>query len=110
VHDAAQDLPFLADELRVDPLALGIADLLQDHLLGGLRRDAAQILKRLFLQQLQLDIQLGLGVQGLGVREADLGLGVTDLLDDLLAMIDAELAGLAVDVDADIVPGPERFP
>src|SRR5262249_38391504 len=33
VHDAAKDLPFLARELRVDALALGVADLLEDHLL-----------------------------------------------------------------------------
>src|SRR5712691_13551785 len=44
VHDATEDLAFLADELRVDPLALRVADALEDHLLGGLGGDAAQIL------------------------------------------------------------------
>src|SRR5207253_2306743 len=103
VHDTAQDLTFFADELRIDALALGIADLLKDDLLRGLGGDASQILQGAVLQQFELDAKLGLGVQGLGLSQRDLRLRVGDLLDHLLALIDPEVAGLAVDVDADVV-------
>ena len=47
VDHAAEDLPLLAGELRVDALPLGVTHLLEDHLLGGLRGDAPEILRRL---------------------------------------------------------------
>src|SRR5437773_2082790 len=109
VHDAAEDLAFLADELRVDALALGVADLLEDDLLGGLGRDAAEVLQRSVLQQLQLDAELGRGIERLGVSQRDLRLRVGDVLDHLLALVDAEVARLAVDVDADVVGRPQAL-
>src|SRR5205823_1414490 len=109
VDDAAQDLAFLADELGVDALPLGVTDFLEDHLLGGLGGDASEILQRLVLKQLELDADLGLGIEGLGVSQCDLGLRVAHLVHDLLALIDAEVAGLAVDMDANVVARPQAL-
>src|SRR6185295_1114850 len=109
VDHPAEDLAFLAGELRVDPLALGVPHLLEDHLLGGLGGDAAQILERLVLQELELHVQLGLRRQRLGIGQADLELGIGDLLDHPLAVIDTELAGLPIDVDTDVLARAERL-
>src|SRR6185436_10524047 len=103
VHDAPQDLSFLPGELRVDALALGVADLLEDHLLGGLGRDATKVLGRALLLQLELVVELRLRIQSLGLVEADLELGISDLGDDLAAGVGAHLAGLAVDLNAHVV-------
>ncbi len=43
LDDAGDDLADAVLELLVLALALGVADLLEDHLLGGLRVDAAEI-------------------------------------------------------------------
>ena len=43
LDDAGHDLADAVDVLVVHHLALGLADPLQDHLLGGLRGDAAEV-------------------------------------------------------------------
>src|SRR5262249_4454043 len=103
MDDAAQDLPFLADELGINPLALGVANLLQYDLLGGLGGDASEILERLVLEQLELDAELGLGIERLRISQRDLGLRVGDVLDHLLALVDPEISGLALGVDSHVV-------
>ncbi len=84
-------------------LALGIADLLQDHLLGGLGADAAdgQRFDRLFDVVVDLDV----GNLFLGFEEQDLGVGdlQTGLVgDDVPAAEGVVVAGLAIDGHADI--------
>ena len=56
---AAHDVPLAVLELREDALALGVADALQDHLLGGLGGDAAELLHL----ELELDRVLELGAR-----------------------------------------------
>ena len=56
--DAADDLADALAVLGVDVLALGLADLLEDHLLGGLRRDAAEVLGRAGELDLHVDFRL----------------------------------------------------
>ena len=46
LDDAGDDVALAARVLLVLALALGLADALQDHLLGGLRGDAAEVLRR----------------------------------------------------------------
>ena len=46
LHDAGHDLADAVDVLVVHHLALGLADALQDHLLRGLRGDAAEVVRR----------------------------------------------------------------
>ncbi len=69
LHDAGHDVALAPRELLVGHLALGVADLLQDHLLGRLSRDAAlEVVRHLHLalvdevpllvEALQVDVQL----------------------------------------------------
>ena len=89
------------------PRALGVADALEDHLLGFLRADAAELDG---LQRFGLGVaDLRLGVVELGAGEQRLALG---RLEVLVLVIDhrplAEgfvFAGLAVDVDHDVPLG-----
>ena len=46
LDDAGDDVALAARVLLVLHLALGLADALQDHLLGGLRGDAAEVVGR----------------------------------------------------------------
>ena len=97
----AQDVPLLARELGIDPLPLGVAHALEDDLLGRLRRDAPEFLGRQLL--LELDVELGVGIEGLGFSQTDLRPRIGDVGDDPLAPVDADGAGLAVDVHAHAV-------
>src|SRR5215470_19332464 len=109
MDDAAEDLSFLADELGVNALALCVPYFLEDHLLGGLGGNAPEILQRFVGQQLELDTDLSLGIERLGVSQRDLGLRIRDLLHHLLALVDAEVSGLPVDVDTNVVARPEAL-
>ena len=85
--------------LGVDVLALGLADLLEDHLLGGLRGDAAEILGRTRELDLHVDFRF-VAVELLRLAERDLRRRVGHLLDDLLDRVELELAGVGVEARA----------
>ena len=70
MHHAAHDVPFLVGEFREDAVALGIAHPLENDLLRALRVDASELLWGQLL--LQLIAQLGGGVEGRGLGQADL--------------------------------------
>ena len=90
---AVDDLADAVDVLVVHALALGIAHLLHDHLLGRLGGDAAELDRR---QRLGDEVaELGGVVLALGVLELDLAAGLLDGLDDLEQAPQAQLAGLA---------------
>ncbi len=101
----------LADAVLVlvaDPVALLLADLLDDHLLGGLDRVAAELAEverdlgdlarlRLAVAPRLVDVR-----QGLGLLDGHLAGGILELLfvlDDLLQQVDADLAGGRIDED-----------
>src|SRR6266850_4637834 len=71
LHRAGHQLVAARQEVLQDLLALGVADALQDHLLGGLRADAAELdrLERLLDEVFQLDVRFAL----LRLRQRDLG-------------------------------------
>ena len=70
LDEAVDDLADAVLELVVLALALGVAHLLDDHLLGGLRGDAAEIDRR---QRIGDEIaDLGLGIEPLRLGERDL--------------------------------------
>ena len=100
---AVDDLAHAVLVLVVMALALGLAHLLHDDLLGVLRRHAAEIQRRQRLGDHVAD--LGIGVAPLGVGERDLGGVVLDLLDHLQHAGELGLAGLGVDLAADVVLG-----
>ena len=101
LDEAVDDLADAVLELGVLPLPLGVAHLLHDDLLRGLRRDAAEIDRR---QRVGDEIaDLGLGVEALRRRERHLRRVVLDLVDDLAEAQQADLAAAPVDLGADVV-------
>ena len=100
---ADEDLLAARQEVVEQLLALGVADLLQDHLLGGLRADAAD---RHRLDRL-LDVVVDLDVGDLLLRLEQQLLGIGDLQAGLVghhvpAAEGLVVAGVAVDGDADV--------
>ena len=101
LDEAVDDLADAVLELGVLPLPLGVAHLLDDDLLRGLRRDAAEIDRR---QRVGDEIaDLGLGVEALRRGERHLRRLVLDLVDDLAEAQQADLAAAPVDLGADVV-------
>ena len=101
LDEPVDDLADAVLELEELPLALGVAHLLDDDLLCGLRGDAAKIDRR---QRVGDEIaDLGLGVQPLRLRERDLGRLVLDRIGHLAEAQQPDLAVAAVDLGADVV-------
>ena len=68
LDDAGDDLAGAVLEFLVLALALGVADLLEDHLLGGLRGDAAEVDRR---QRIDDEVaELGVRLDARGPRRA----------------------------------------
>ena len=59
LHDAVEDLALLVVKLLVDRVALVVADALQHDLLGGLRGDAAEVLRGALDADLVADLRVG---------------------------------------------------
>ena len=99
LHGPAHDL---ADPLAVFPvnvLALGFTDLLEDDLLRGLRRDAAEILGRARKLDFHVDFRF-VAVELLRLGQRNLRCRVRDLLDDLLYGIELELPAVGIEARA----------
>src|SRR5581483_8841494 len=96
-----EDLAGATAVLLEDGVALGLADLLEDDLLGHLGGDAAE--RRGVLVEAELAADLDLGRERAGLLEGELILGVFDLLivlNDGLVDVGADLAGLPVELAA----------
>src|ERR1043166_8111092 len=91
LDDAGDDLADAVLELLILALALGVADLLEDHLLGGLGGDAAELDRRQRIDDIVADHRAGL--QLLRVLEADLLEIILDLVDHLDDAPQAKVAG-----------------
>ena len=97
---AVDDLADAVLELLVLAVALGLAHLLDDHLLGRLGGDAAEIHRR---QRLGDEVAgLGRRVPAARILDQDVGRGVLDLVDHLEEALQLDLAGLGVDLGADV--------
>ncbi len=101
LDEAVDDLADAVLELVELALALGVAHLLHDDLLGRLRGDAAEIDGRQRIGEEVAD--LGLGIEPARLGEGDLRRLVLDGIGDLAEAHQADLAGLAVDLGADVV-------
>ena len=103
VHNRGQNLVFLLDEVVVDLAALGLANLLHDDLLGRLRGDAAEVVRR----DLDLDdvILLIAGLNRLRFLDGNLGRLVGGPALDRLAGVQANRAGLPVQLHAHVRVG-----
>ncbi len=96
------DVLLALEEVGEDLLALGVADLLQDHLLGGLGADAAEVdrLQRLLEGIARLD--LGVVLAGFRQRHLEEFIDVLVVGNHLPAAEGLVVAGLAVDRDAHV--------
>ena len=103
VHDRGQDLVFLFDEIVVDLTALGLADLLHDDLLGRLRGDAAEVIRR----DLDLDdiVLLITGLNRLRLLDGNLGRLVGGPALNRLSGVQANRAGLPIQLHAHVRVG-----
>ena len=89
-HDGCQDLGFLLDIFVVDHAALCLADALDDHLLGRLRRDAPEVTGR----DLHFhDIAQLVLVAHRRVVHRDFQLRIFNLIHNLLLRVNRNLAG-----------------
>ena len=91
LDDAGDDLAGALLELLILPLALGVADLLEDDLLGGLGGDAAELDRR---QRIDDEVADGGALlELLRALQVDLLEMILGLLDDLEDAPQAEIAG-----------------
>jgi hypothetical protein len=99
--DAGDELALPVLELVEGELALGVADLLDDDLLRGLGRDAAELGG---VDDLAVGVaDLPALVLGAGVTERDLDVLVLDLLDDRTPLDELDLAELRVVLGLDVL-------
>ena len=103
-HALDQTVDDLADAVLVFlelALPFGLADLLDDDLLGGLGGDPAEIDRRQFVGQ-EL-AEGGVLLHPLGFAQRELGRLVLDRLDHFEIAHQVDVAGLAVDARPDVV-------
>jgi hypothetical protein len=101
LDDAVQHLAHAVRVLGEHVVALGLANLLEDHLLRGLGRDAPQHVRG--LRELDLLAHLGLGDQVPRLVEGDLGLRDLDALHDLPDREHLDLAALVVEAASEVL-------
>ena len=109
LHDARDDFALAILELVEDLFSLGVADVLDQVLLGRLRRDTAH--RRGIELDQDLVADLGLGIV-LGARLIDRGLGlrIGDLVDHRFYLEQLDFADLGVEARLDIAFVAERAP
>src|SRR5690606_1219252 len=97
------DLAGAVLEVLVLALALGVADLLEDHLHGPLRIDATEVERRQRIDDEVAD--LGTRLQLLGLLQIDLLEVVLNLFDHLDNPPQAKVAGHRIELGANVVLG-----
>ncbi len=103
LDDAVDNLAVAVLELLELALTLGVAHLLDDDLLRGLRGDAPELERRQGLGDEVARLRGGVAAQRLD--EADVLGVVLDLLDHLQEAHEIDLAGLVVDLGSNLVLG-----
>ena len=96
LHRAVHQFAHALVVFRVDGIALGLPHLLKDHLLGGLRGDAAEHVGGLGNSHFALDGRLG--VIFLRILQADLVVGVLNVFHNLLHGMDFHQAGVLIEM------------
>src|SRR5690606_17296435 len=100
LHRAVDDLADAVLVLVELAVTLGLAHLLHDDLLGRLRGDAAEIHRRQLLGDEVADLGVGIALARRG--QGDLAAVVLDLLNHFHKALQLHLAGVRVDVGADV--------
>src|SRR5690606_4437382 len=103
LDDPGYDLPGAILEFLILAFALGIADLLEDDLLGALRVDPTKIDRRQRIDD--VIAQRGPRLQLPGLLEIDLLEVILNLLDHFDHAPQAQVAGQRIELGADVVFG-----
>ena len=103
LDDAGDDFAGAVLEFFILALALGVADLLEDDLLGGLGGDAAELDRRQRIDDEVAD--RGVLLELLRALQVDLLEMILDLLDHFEHAPQAKVAGVRVELGADVVLG-----
>ena len=103
LDDAGDDFADAVLEFLELALALGVADLLEDDLLGGLGGDAAELDRRQRIDDIIADDRVGLQFQR--ALQVDLLEIIVDLFDHFDDAPQAEVARDRVELGADVVLG-----
>ena len=103
LDDAGDDLAGAILELFILALALGIANFLKDHLFGGLRGDAAELDRRQRINDIVA--RDGAILELLSICDRDLLEIVVNRFDHFDDAPQPHVAGLAIDLGADVVLG-----
>ncbi len=101
LHGAVHQLTHALAVLGIDGLSLRLADFLENHLLGSLRRDPAQHVRR--LRDLDFAFERGLQVVLPALLERNFVVRVLHLLDHFLDCEDFDEAGLLVEVRLELL-------
>ena len=107
-HDAVQKFADACVKFIVDGVALGLAHLLQDDLLGRLRRDPAEHIGRLRVGDLSAHLDAGALFASFGERNFACGVG--DFVDHRVDGKHVHGAGFGIELRADILFGAVVFP
>src|SRR5437867_1107585 len=103
-NDAVDEVALASRILPLDDFPFGLADFLEDHLLGRLRRDPAEVLD--LDDGADLVPEFGLAVDLASLLQGDLGLGVGHLVDDLLQGDGLDFPTLAINPHLDVFGRP----
>ncbi len=103
LDDPGDDFARAVLEFLILALALSVADLLEDNLLGGLGGDAAELDRR---QRIDDKVaHRGIGLQLLRALDVDLLEIVVDLFDHLEHAPQAKIAGVGIELGTNVVLG-----
>src|SRR3546814_9753474 len=103
LHDAGDDLSDAVLEFLILPLTLGVADLLENDLLGGLRIDAPQIDRRQRINDEVADLCTRLQLlRGLGIDLLEIILNHFDHFNDTPQ---AQVAAVRIQLCTDVIFG-----
>src|SRR5215469_1815454 len=108
LDDSVDELADARVELVVDGVALGLAYFLEDHLLSGLCRDAAEHIRRLGFCDLAAYFDGGILLAR--VRERNLAQRISDFLDHRVDRKHVHLAGFRIELRAELFLGAIVFP
>ncbi len=100
LDDAAADFAHAVLEFLVDEFLFGVAHPLDDHLLGGLGGDAAQIGH--LEGKADFVVKLNGGIEFAGLFNGDFGIRVFDFLHHDLELVDLDFSGIVVVADLDV--------
>ena len=100
LNDAAADFAHAVLELFIDEFLFGVAHTLDDHLLGGLGRDAPEVGH--LEGEADFVVELHGRIEFAGLFDVDFGIGIGHVVNDDLELVDLDFPGVVVVADFDV--------